>query len=354
MIPNGIISPEEIKKKLDTWLIETIMAKERGFTYFVVIENLKLSRKLRIGQVELEPLTQEKYHELFDKAINIEFDKNSNYSEKDREILKQLHMEGVFSQFNSKEHAALASTKLFVRNTAKEVDIAHKRFQEVLHLLRFLGGFVYKKSSKANAYIGLRGELYWGYTTYLVFSDDARWGYNQHRVGYLFPFDLTEKNLESFREIELDTFSTIFSKPLNEQIDIEKRLISSITWVSRSTFDLSESEQFILLCIALENLLGGDIKEGITKTLVERLALLLGDDHDKRIEISNQALEIFRIRGEVVHTGQPNDGRELLEQLPLAFEYISWAIIRTARLMKELKWNKFSDFTSYLTELKVS
>ncbi len=327
------------------------MAKEHKTTYFVVIENLKLSRKLRLGQVELEPLTQEKHHELFDKAMNIEFDKFPHHSEKDREIHKQLYMKTVFSKFNPKEHAALASTKLFVRNTAKEADIAHKRFQEVLHLLRFLGGSIYQK---ANAYIGLRGELYWGYTACLIFSDDARWGYSAHRVGYLFPFDLTEKKIESFREIELDTFSTIFSKSLNEQTDIEKRLINCITWVSKSTFDSSESEQFILLCIALESLLGGDIKKGITKTLAERLALLLEDDHDKRIEISNHTLEILRIRGEVVHTGQPNDERELLEQLPLVLEYISQAIIKTTRLMKEFKWNKFSDFTNYLTKLKVS
>lgn len=348
-------TPEEIKKKLDTWLIETIMAKEHKFTYFVVIENLKLSRKLKIGQVELEPLTQEKFHELRDKALNIELDKRPRYSEKEKEQFKQEWMTtSVFSQFNPKEHAALASTKLFVRNTAKEFDIVHKRFQEVLHLLRFLGGYVYKKNPEANVYIGLRGELYWGYTAYLAFSDDGGWGFNQHRVGYFYPFDLTEKNLEFFREKELDIFSAIFSKPLKKQTDIEKRLISSIIWVSRSTFDSSEYEQFILLCIALETLLGGNTKKGITKTLVERLALLLEDDPDKRREISNHAVEIFQTRGEVVHTGQPDNEKKLLEQLPLAFEYISGAIIKTARLTKKHKWNKFSGFTSYLAELKVS
>ncbi|MCB0166545.1 MAG: hypothetical protein KDI79_20120 [Anaerolineae bacterium] len=331
------------------------MAKKREVTYFVVIENLKLSHKLTIGPVELEPLTQEKFQELIDK-VNIGLDKKSYYfaEEKDRETFKQLQMQPVLSQFTPKAHAALASTRLFVRGAANDFVIAHKRFQDVLHLLRFCGGFVYKKGSKANAYIGLRGELYWGYRAYLTFSDEAEWGFGQHRVGYLFPFDLTQKRLELFRKNELDTFSAVFSKPLNEQTDIEKRLISSITWVSRSTFELSESEQFILLCIALENLLGGDIKKSITKTLTERLALLLEDEHDKRIEIANQTLEIFRIRGEVVHTGQPNDASKLLEQLPLAFEYINRAIVKTARLMKELKWNEISDFTSYLTELKVA
>jgi hypothetical protein len=90
------------------------------------------------------------------------------------------------------------------------------------------------------------------------------------------------------------------------------------------------------------------------KALVERLALLLEDDPDKRSEISNHAVEILQTRGEVVHTGQPDDEKKLLEQLPLAFEYISGAIIKTAQLTKKHKFNKFSDFTSYLAELKVS
>ena len=80
------------------------MAKEQKSTYFVVIENLKLSRKLRLGQVELEPLTSKKVDELIDK-VNIGLDREAQYwdEEKDRVTFKQLHRHPVLSHFNSNE-----------------------------------------------------------------------------------------------------------------------------------------------------------------------------------------------------------------------------------------------------------
>jgi len=79
----------------------------------------------------------------------------------------------------------------------------------------------------------------------------------------------------------------------------------------------------------------GNTKKGITKTLAERLALLLEDDLDKRREISNRAVEILQTRGKVVHTGQPDDEKKLLEQLPLAFEYTSGSLVTGIAILRD-------------------
>lgn len=328
-----IPTEEEIKKELNAWLTKMVTAEEFECTYFVVIENLKLHREVTIGQVKLEPLTEEMAQELSER-------------------ISDRAKEEVISQFSPHHNgrASLASIKLSVRDIKKEFETANQRFQEILHVLRFLGGFVYTKGHRA--YIDFRGELARGHSAYLVLLDDQRWSFNESVVGYLWEFEITGKNLKSFKELGLDTFSEILSKPVKEQNELERRLIHSITWISRSTLDPPDFEQFILLCIALENLLGGDQKEGLTRVLAERLAFLLEDTCEKRIEIFENALEILRIRGQVVHTGQPKEEKKLLEYLPLLYGYVSWAVIRVAELMRENNWDKFDNIANHFTTLK--
>lgn len=349
---DGGPSEEEIKDELNKWLLEMISVEESQFRYFMVADNLKIHQKeLVIGKVKLEPLSEKNIQGLIDR-IHARIDEKKYYRDKpeEGEAVKQGIEKEIFTQFTPCEYSTLMSIGLFVRDVDKESEAANSNFQDVLHLLRFLGMFAYKKSHKAE--IGLKGELAQGFFAYLALADDNRWKIHQEPSGYQFQFEITSENLALFKNAGLDTYSEILSKHNNERIEIDARIINSIIWISKAISDSSEYNQFIQYCIAIETLLGGDMREGMTRILAERLAFLLTDEPNKRMEVYENAMKIFNIRGQLVHEGRPDKENEFVKYLPFVASYASQAIVLTTKLRNKYSWGKFSDLADYFQELK--
>ena len=59
---------------------------------------------------------------------------------------------------------------------------------------------------------------------------------------------------------------------------LEQMLLVSSRWIGRGVVATNNAEKVLNLTVALERLICGDKKEGITDTIAHRMAFLIGED----------------------------------------------------------------------------
>jgi len=106
----------------------------------------------------------------------------------------------------------------------------------------------------------------------------------------------------------------------------------------------SPEEKFVNLAIALESLLIGKEGKGpyattgsINQRIGERVAFLLGDDFERRVNLEKTAKQLYSLRSAIVHSGESVTQENLAQmdnlvvQVVLAFlkhEFNTWSEFR--------------------------
>ena len=347
----------EIKTALDSWLEEMLQAEKQEFTYYVVVENLKSTQAVQLGQVLLEPLDESRYDKLkrwFVDYMQHRLAENEEYKPEVEARMEKRHL----APFCPRDNCSLASTVMVTPDTPKGAELAMERFEEALHVLRFLGCFPY--SHRLRAHIGLRGEVLSDFSSWLALSEEYLFGSSISPTGYLFSFDLTGDTIREFRQRGWDTFSRILSTPVKgpgKRAELENRLIHAITWVSKATADTSDSDSFLKFCISLESILCARGELPLGRTLGERVALLLGRDRTQRLQIFKTVKDvIYDIRSDIVHEGRakPNNETKLVEYWPTARHYALHVIDRVRELADQHEWTQFCELRDHIDDLVFS
>jgi len=88
---------------------------------------------------------------------------------------------------------------------------------------------------------------------------------------------------------------------------MQKKVLSGLRWIGEATKPDPLSARYIKLSTALEFLIGGEPENeylstrGITATLAERAAFLIGKDLDDRLNIDKKVKHYYRLRSDIVH-----------------------------------------------------
>jgi hypothetical protein len=91
---------------------------------------------------------------------------------------------------------------------------------------------------------------------------------------------------------------------------MQRKVLSALRWIGEATKPDALSARYIKLSTALEFLIGGEPENeylstrGITATLAERAAFLIGKDLDDRLNIDKKVKYYYRIRSKIVHGAQ--------------------------------------------------
>lgn len=112
-------------------------------------------------------------------------------------------------------------------------------------------------------------------------------------------------------------FMEPYLKMCSFESETSKRIRAASEWRLDSLADPSITMSLVKVCIGLESIFGDAESEGgLTKSLADRCAYSLAENHEKRLDIIDRCKELYRLRSKIVH-GVVNrlneDGDTLLE-----------------------------------------
>ncbi len=89
--------------------------------------------------------------------------------------------------------------------------------------------------------------------------------------------------------------------------NMQSKYLSGLHWLGEATKPDTLSSRYLKLSTALEHLIGGESSQeylstrGITATLAERAAFILGQDKGNRLSIDRDVKKYYRLRSKIVH-----------------------------------------------------
>lgn len=338
-------SIDTLGEKITSWLEDALSAQEESYTYYAVIDNLKLNEERQIGRVMFGQITEE-IEGLIREKIWALLDSNTYYKDKPDLISKiKDDMSESLNDFSVSTRKALAWTKIRTRDVDRGQELAFEAIEESLNLLRFLGA---QASGELRRPLGMHGTVGEGMWTMPVISAKS-WKLYSKRV--LFIFDLSSIRTKDTGFVELEKILRI---PPETRDELENKMTGVLVWLGQSAEEISETAQFIKVWIAMEMLLTGE-KERATGGIVgERMAFLLESSMERRLQLVDFMKKVYSIRNEIVHKGRANNEEDVIQIIPYARAVAVNALNRVLNLKEENGWTSFLEMKEYLEELKYS
>jgi hypothetical protein len=107
--------------------------------------------------------------------------------------------------------------------------------------------------------------------------------------------------LNNIDEKVLEFLNQLLSEEAETKLtEMQRKLISGLMWIGEATKPDFLPARYLKLSTALEYLIGG-ATSGITATLAERVAFLVGRDKDERISIDQLIRSFYGKRSDLVH-----------------------------------------------------
>lgn len=144
--------------------------------------------------------------------------------------------------------------------------------------------------------------------------------------------------------------STINEMHLSEQSsNFKVKILDAIHWYGSAVKEEYDGEKFIKLTICLETLLKKESdKEEVTKTISERLALLVGQDFSERKKILSEMKELYGVRSSIIHRGKRNVEETKLNQL-----FILSRLVIINSLYRYKEDDSFDKFINDIDDMKM-
>lgn len=204
----------------------------------------------------------------------------------------------------SKEHYSLTMEDKFptgviitIKEKAKEnvrlYEKAKIKIQQFEDIMRFIVG--YKKHSD----IGIFNYRQYKVTT-AMFVSETNLGLRMVAGGSIKKLDLHNY----IPNVAEEKIWTMLEK--NQKTDLEKRILTAISWVGKGLRDEEPARAFVQYIFALESLLqlqqkNEMISPSITFTLSEFATFILANNYDERIEINKKVKKLYEKRSSIAH-----------------------------------------------------
>lgn len=309
--------------------------------YFLGIANLRMEDELELGPVTIYPLTQEKDQALVQRMDSI-LDANPHYSDAKKTSWKR-DLRNFLERW--KGHALAETTSR--ADKQRGVELSRRFLEEALHVLRFLGGFVY--GEKDDAWIGEMGDIHGGMRQVLALAE-GEFAWYLARTGPMRPFELTRKIRAKLESLGLLELQDILATYMAQRTELQKALLNAVVWISRAQSDDSPEGQLVKSCIAMESILLKRRERQKKETMAGRLASLLPESPEGRERIFKTSKDIYEIRNAIVHEGFSTRTEAYI---PIARQY---ALQSTSLLLARYQmraWSTVEDVTNWL-DLKAS
>jgi hypothetical protein len=155
------------------------------------------------------------------------------------------------------------------------------------------------------------------------------------RVGPgVFVYDIQRDLLSKIDSITLQKLQELIESDfLEPRTETKKKFFLGIRWLGEATKPDTIEGRFVKLAFALEALVGGEPKQetlsarGLTATLAERSAFLVGKTPDERQEIHKEIYTYYGIRSGIVHGGAKQVSDEHIIAFASLVRKVAWALL---------------------------
>ncbi len=318
-IGDEIISLKAIEKLFQKAILSTLDINEKR-------RDISFAQRLEIGLKEMRevlldtPKTIQVYypiHGLKDEGLPVKvgkitfciFDENhlanfikvleENNGDAARNEAKQSFIEDIKSSEVVGKTTGLVELKAMDYDAAKS--LAVKELSITLDIINFYSDLIpYQKG-----HLFLPGErerkniniptITVGDTPYITYGWEVVGPLMQLSISSLFEIDKSKK-LGFLRASELLATKT--------KSNLDEILLSALQWAGRATVETTKEQAFLLYAISLESLILSDNEPiELSYRLKTRIAHLLGENLEERIEISKKVGDLYKIRSKIVHNG---------------------------------------------------
>lgn len=244
-----------------------------------------------------------------------------------------------------KKSNAFVCVKVEARENEKAKELAYEKMKKIEAVMRF--------------FAAVYGEVYdIGIFDFRAYNVDSAYIFSKENIG--------ESSQCSGRFCDIDwidfygeykqyldeLFKLIFKPGLSE---MEKRILLSVTFCSRATFDREDAVGFLEAMMAIEALLQanseGLVTPSITYQITEYCAFLLHTKLEGRKNLDKTIRNMYAIRSKISHGKQDTIEKSDYEQLwYIATNLIIFFLANDT--LKKMK--KFSELQDYIKELKYS
>lgn len=129
----------------------------------------------------------------------------------------------------------------------------------------------------------------------------------------------------------------VASELLNNRSDEAARVKSAIDWFIQAEINEDDTMSFIQVCMGLESIFGDNESEGgLTKTLADRCAYLIGRNIAERNEIKDEFKKMYKVRSKIVHGSKSYLTQSEEHLKDRAFIYLRTSISREMRNLREI------------------
>lgn len=327
-------------------LRDNLKSEIKEWVFWIPIHNLSINETMYVGNVKLF---------IFDNAEAEKIKRTEIYKDHVDEISEYL--------INPNIDKTLAEVKVRgIQDYAKLLAI--KKINLAINSLKL---FIHQDDSQ----FGIEGEVFPSIIRRLYAysgSEEVPFLLTE-RVGELRPFELDEEKLEFMKKHGFDELSNILKK--DSISDYESRLLNSIYWfgeaLSISIHDeknlvfreskrkhenleyFNYGEKAVKLFTALESVLIFNKDEPLTENMSERVAMIRGNNYERRKKIKSRIKELYDIRSTIVHDGNVFVSKYDVWDLS---EQVRWVLIDLIKLKIEFDFKSRGDLRKYIDKLK--
>jgi hypothetical protein len=296
------LDPSDVLEEI-AHCLELLKSQIERWTAFMFVEGVKLkTSELEIGEATLYP------KEIGPLPSLLKTLKNSPNLER---VLRYVERDAEHT------HCYLA-----VNVEGEQYFADQQAFRKGQNVINILNLYLASSSHKASSYqsIGIVGQPAIGRERFVLKrtppvgagEDNLRWTY----FGQLPPgrcYDIDHSKVQRWKQLGLDTVAACVQCTDPQPGSVQSRIKNSVTWYGTAMNAHTETEQFVGLMTALESLLVADERVSITQRLRDTVALLLGGDFQTREDHKKRIGDLYKLRGRVVHGGEPVPRERLFE-----------------------------------------
>ncbi|HHQ8347813.1 TPA: hypothetical protein ACSUN1_003104 [Salmonella enterica subsp. diarizonae] len=139
------------------------------------------------------------------------------------------------------------------------------------------------------------------------------------------------------KSVMTDSTIMIANELLANKSDEAARVKSAIDWLIQSEINEDETMAFIQICMGLESIFGdNDSEGGLTNTLADRCAYLIGRNIAERKEIKDEFKKMYKVRSKIIHGVKSYLTQNEDHIKDRAFHYLNQSILREMRNLREI------------------
>ena len=156
-------------------------------------------------------------------------------------------------------------------------------------------------------YVGIDGLIFHGqistlYINKSLMEKDPNYHLHYQNTGYFFEYIINDEILKKMKELSLDVINEKLSKEYEVLTELEKSLLNSLYYYGKGMHLIDNGFSFLNFITSLEVTLTNtwEPQKGL---LAERVALLIGETPDHRMEIFDEIERLYQLRSDLIHSG---------------------------------------------------